>query len=59
LRVTRQGRLTVFKKTKGHCHFCGDTLVFKHYGHTTKPYMSGAWELDHVIQPQIRERGCR
>jgi hypothetical protein len=50
LLVTRQGRLTVFRKTKGHCHFCGGALVFKQYGHATKPHMRGAWELDHVIQ---------
>jgi 5-methylcytosine-specific restriction endonuclease McrA len=24
--------------------------VFENYGRTTKPYVSGSWELDHVIQ---------
>jgi hypothetical protein len=38
----------VFSRTKGHCHFCGDPLVFDSYG---KPdHVEGAWELDHVIQ---------
>jgi 5-methylcytosine-specific restriction endonuclease McrA len=41
--LTRQGRRAVFDKTQGHCHFCGDKLVFKHYEQS-------AWELDHVIQ---------
>jgi len=33
----------VFDKTHGHCHFCGDELVFERYH-------DGEWELDHVIQ---------
>ena len=38
----------VFNRTKGHCHFCGDPLVFDSYG---KPdHLKGAWEIDHVIQ---------
>jgi 5-methylcytosine-specific restriction endonuclease McrA len=43
-------RQKIFDMTSGHCHFCGDALVFEHYGKTKRPYLDGAWELDHVIQ---------
>lgn len=46
----------VFDKTHGHCHFCGDRLIFKHYGKTKRRHRKGAWELDHVIQ---RSKGGR
>jgi len=50
-KASRTARLrAVFAKTGGHCHFCGDKLVFEHYGRKRKPYPKGAWELDHVIQ---------
>jgi 5-methylcytosine-specific restriction endonuclease McrA len=48
--MTESERQKVFDKTSGHCHFCGDVLIFEHYGKTTRPYLDGAWELDHVIQ---------
>jgi 5-methylcytosine-specific restriction endonuclease McrA len=38
----------IFDRTKGHCHFCGDPLVFESYGKTEAS--EGAWEIDHVIQ---------
>ena len=38
----------IFDRTKGHCHFCGDHLVFEGYGKTEAS--EGAWEIDHVIQ---------
>jgi len=38
----------IFERTKGHCHFCGDPLVFKNYGKTEAS--EGAWEIDHIIQ---------
>lgn len=38
----------VFNRTKGHCHFCGDPLVFDSYGKADQT--EGAWEIDHVIQ---------
>jgi len=41
---------TIFDKTKGHCHFCGDFLVFKKYGCKNIKDLKGAWEADHVIQ---------
>ncbi len=37
----------IFDKTKGHCHFCGDPIVFEEYG---SKETKGAWEADHVIQ---------
>ena len=38
----------VFRKTGGHCHFCGDRLVFDKRGWVAKP--AGHWEADHVVQ---------
>ena len=38
----------LFNRTKGHCHFCGDPLVFDSYGKAD--HDEGAWEIDHVIQ---------
>jgi 5-methylcytosine-specific restriction endonuclease McrA len=38
----------VFNRTKGHCHFCGDPLVFHSYGKADQA--EGAWEIDHVFQ---------
>jgi 5-methylcytosine-specific restriction endonuclease McrA len=38
----------VFNRTKGHCHFCGDPLVFERYGRAD--HEAGSWEIDHVIQ---------
>jgi 5-methylcytosine-specific restriction endonuclease McrA len=38
----------IFNRTKGHCHFCGDPLVFDSYGKADQT--EGAWEIDHVIQ---------
>ncbi len=40
----------VFDKTSGHCHFCGDALVFDKYGVKDINNLEGAWEADHVIQ---------
>ena len=40
----------IFRKTSGHCHFCGDRLVFKRYGLKGKVGQKGVWEVDHVIQ---------
>lgn len=38
----------IFNRTKGHCHFCGDRIVFGKYG---KPEIfKGSWETDHIIQ---------
>lgn len=42
----------IFAKTQGHCHFCGDPLVFENRGWTDHP--DGHWEVDHVIQ---RDKG--
>jgi len=42
----------IFKKTQGHCHFCGDRLVFENRGWTDHPHKH--WEVDHVIQ---RDKG--
>lgn len=38
----------IFDRTTGHCHFCGDPIVFKNRGWVKFP--RGHWEVDHVIQ---------
>lgn len=38
----------IFNKTTGHCHFCGDPLVFQNRGWVKD--CDGHWEVDHVIQ---------
>jgi hypothetical protein len=50
--MRKHGLEGVFAKTQGHCHFCGDQLVFENRGWTAKP--DGHWEVDHVIQ---RDKG--
>jgi hypothetical protein len=52
--VTTKGLRSVYDKTRGHCHFCGDKVVLGHHGKTKGKYLRGAWELDHVIQ---RDKG--
>ncbi len=44
----------VFRKTEGHCHFCGDPLSFFKRGWA--PELDGRWEVDHVIQ---KDKGGR
>ncbi len=39
----------IFDKTEGHCHFCGDPIIFHLRGFDPK-YRRGYWEVDHVIQ---------
>ncbi len=41
---------TIFERTSGHCHFCGDALVLAKYGSNGYDDLDGAWEADHVIQ---------
>lgn len=41
---------SVYEKTSGHCHFCGDRLVFEKYGVKDINDLDGTWEADHVIQ---------
>lgn len=40
----------IFEKTKGHCHFCGDRIVFEKRGGKRVQDSKGYWEVDHVIQ---------
>lgn len=40
----------IFDNTFGHCHFCGDPLVFKKYGYKDINNLKGAWEVDHINQ---------
>jgi 5-methylcytosine-specific restriction endonuclease McrA len=40
----------IFSRTSGHCHFCGDPLIFGKRGLKHRKNENGAWEVDHVIQ---------
>ncbi len=40
----------IFDRTSGHCHFCGDPLIFGRYGFKQNDALEGAWEADHVVQ---------
>ena len=46
----------IFSRTSGHCHFCGDSLIFGKRGLKDCKNENGAWELDHVIQ---KDKGGR
>ncbi|MBI4244918.1 MAG: HNH endonuclease [Planctomycetes bacterium] len=41
--------LYIWLKTQGHCHFCGDPVIYEKRG-WKKGNLQGAWEVDHVIQ---------
>lgn len=41
---------SIFDRTCGHCHFCGDPLVFSKYAPKRDEDLNGAWEIDHVVQ---------
>lgn len=40
----------IFNRTDGHCHFCGDGVVFKKYGMKDINNVTGVWEADHIKQ---------
>jgi hypothetical protein len=44
----------ILAKTQGHCHFCGDPLVFENRGWIDQP--DGHWEVDHVIERGAADR---
>ncbi len=47
--MTKSQLWTIWKRTDGHCHFCGDPVSFGKRG--WKPgSLNGYWEVDHVIQ---------
>jgi hypothetical protein len=48
--MTNNKLKTIFSKTKGHCHFCGDPVDFDKYGCKNTKDLKGAWEADHIIQ---------
>ncbi len=45
----------IWQKTEGHCHFCGDPVIFERRGWIDGD-LSGYWEINHVIQ---RQKGGR
>ena len=40
----------IFNKTNGHCHFCGDKIIFEKYGVRDIENINGVWEVDHIYQ---------
>ena len=46
--MTTNALRAIFDKTNGHCHFCGDPIIFEHRGWAESP--DGHWEVDHVAQ---------
>jgi 5-methylcytosine-specific restriction endonuclease McrA len=50
VRCSERNLRQVFERTNGHCHFCGDPVVFERYGNRSAGSTVGAWQLDHVIQ---------
>ena len=48
--MTDKQKREIYDKTKGHCHFCGDPVVFEKRGFPKGQDLTGYWELDHVIQ---------
>jgi HNH endonuclease len=51
--VTEAQFREIWKKTNGHCHFCGDPVSLRKRGYR-RTRADGCWEVDHVIQ---RHRG--
>lgn len=49
--MTPRQLLAVWKRTNGHCHFCGDALNFEKRGRR-RQQADGCWDVDHVIQLQ-------
>ena len=50
--MTKAELRAIYLKTRGHCHFCGDPVVFELRGWAQE--LNGHWEVDHVIQ---RDKG--
>ena len=48
--MTKESLKHIFSLTSGHCHFCGDRLMFGKRGLKNRKNENGAWEVDHVIQ---------
>jgi 5-methylcytosine-specific restriction endonuclease McrA len=48
--ITKQNLQLIYNKTSGHCHFCGDSVIFGKYGLKNAKKISGGWEADHIIQ---------
>jgi HNH endonuclease len=40
---------TIWEKTNGHCHFCGDPVSLRKRGYR-RQRADGCWEVDHVVQ---------
>ena len=47
--MRREQLWQVWIRTRGHCHFCGDAVVFSKRGWRSGS-LRGYWEVDHVIQ---------
>ena len=47
--MTEAQCLEIWKKTNGHCHFCGDPISLRKRGYR-RQRADGSWEVDHVVQ---------
>jgi HNH endonuclease len=47
--LTEKQLREIWKKTNGHCHFCGDSISLRKRGYR-RQRADGCWEVDHVIQ---------
>jgi hypothetical protein len=46
--MTESQLRALYDRTIGHCHFCGDPVVFDRRGWASA--LEGYWEVDHLIQ---------
>jgi hypothetical protein len=51
--VTELQLRAIWRKTSGHCHFCGDPVSLRKRGYR-RQRADGCWEVDHVVQ---RDKG--
>lgn len=47
--MNEQQLRAIFDKTEGHCHFCGDSVIFERRG-WKEGDLEGYWEVDYIIQ---------
>ncbi len=49
--MDKSGLTEIWNKTSGHCHFCGEELIFENYG--KNKFIKGNWNIDHIF-PRAR-----
>ena len=45
--MNKNGLTKIWGKTGGHCHFCGEKLIFENYG--KNKFIQGNWNVDHIF----------